>query len=148
MAKFVYKMQNILNIKKELETQAKIAFSQTLGQLSSEKMKLKSLYDDMHRYEEDIKEMNSKRLIIPELIRLTNSIELKKEQIYEQNVVIKRCEREVELARKKLNDLMVERKTQEKLREKAFEKFLDEVSAQEKKEIDEVISFQFNKKEE
>lgn len=148
MAKFIYKMQNILNIKKELETQAKIAFSQTLGQLSSEKMKLKSLYDDMHRYEEDIKEMNSKRLIIPELIRLTNSIELKKEQIYEQNVVIKRCEREVELARKKLNDLMVERKTQEKLREKAFEKFLDEVSAQEKKEIDEVISFQFNKKEE
>ena len=36
MAKFVYKMQNILNIKMRLETQAKTEFSQASARLDEE----------------------------------------------------------------------------------------------------------------
>ena len=38
---------------------------------------------------------------------------------------------------------MKDRKTHEKLREKAFENFLIELSAQEKKEIDELVSYRY-----
>lgn len=38
---------------------------------------------------------------------------------------------------------MKERKTYEKLKEKAFEQFKIEIEAQERKEIDELVSFRF-----
>ena len=39
---------------------------------------------------------------------------------------------------------MKDRKTHEKLREKAFENFLMELSDQEKKEIDELVSYKYS----
>lgn len=42
---------------------------------------------------------------------------------------------------------MVDRKTYEKLREHAFDDFLRELEEQEKKEIDELVSYRFNKKD-
>ena len=40
---------------------------------------------------------------------------------------------------------MVERKTQEKLREKAFEEFKQELAYAEGKEIDELVSYTYHK---
>ena len=40
---------------------------------------------------------------------------------------------------------MVDRKTHEKLKEKAFEEFKKELEDTEKKEVDELVSFKFNK---
>mgnify|MGYP007124825442 CR=1 FL=1 len=48
----------------------------------------------------------------------------------------------------RLADAVKERKVQEKLKEKAFEQFLQELNAQEMKEIDEVVSFNYNDREE
>ena len=42
---------------------------------------------------------------------------------------------------------MIERKTHEKLKEKAYNEFLEELSAQEDKEIDELVSYQFTNRE-
>lgn len=39
---------------------------------------------------------------------------------------------------------MVERKTQETLKEKAFEEFKREVNEEEKKEVDQIVSYQYN----
>jgi flagellar FliJ protein len=41
---------------------------------------------------------------------------------------------------------MIERKTHEKLREKAFEQFKEELKQVESKEIDELVSFTYNSK--
>jgi flagellar FliJ protein len=43
---------------------------------------------------------------------------------------------------------MVERKAQEKLREKAFDEFKLEVAAQEGKEIDQLVSFTYHDRQE
>ena len=40
---------------------------------------------------------------------------------------------------------MVDRKTQEILKDKAFEEFKRELEAAESKEVDEVVSFKYNK---
>ena len=44
----------------------------------------------------------------------------------------------------RLNAVMVERKSHEKLREKAFEQFKLELAAEEAKEIDQLVSFTYH----
>ena len=52
-------------------------------------------------------------------------------------------EKEVEVAREHLNEAMKERKTFEKLKEKAFEKFVAEENQKEQKEVDELVSYRY-----
>ena len=80
-------------------------------------------------------------LNIQELKRCNEAIEIKKLQAKDQEKAVKKAEREVELARIRLNEVMIERKTHEKLKEKAFEEFKVELEETEKKEIDELVSF-------
>ena len=51
----------------------------------------------------------------------------------------------MELARIQLTEAMKERKTHEKLREKAFEEFKSELLHEESKEVDELVSFKYGK---
>ena len=64
-----------------------------------------------------------------------------------QAVRVRLAEKNVETAMMKLTVAVKERKVQEKLKEKAFEEFLHELNAQEMKESDEVVSFNYNNRE-
>lgn len=68
------------------------------------------------------------------------------EAIKKQLGVIRACEKNLEVARKKLEQLMQERKAQELLKEKAYEAFLKEEAAREQKEVDELVSYRFGQK--
>ena len=57
------------------------------------------------------------------------------------------AEKNLEIARTELNRIMIERKTHEKLREKAFEEFKQELEHAESKEIDELVSYTYGQKE-
>ena len=61
---------------------------------------------------------------------------------------VHKAELQLEDARRALNEVMQERKVQEKLREKAFEQFKRELAMQENKEIDELVSYTFNENKE
>lgn len=54
------------------------------------------------------------------------------------------AEKTLEMARIELNRVMVERKTHEKLRERAFEEFKQEIAQAESKEIDELVSYNYH----
>lgn len=145
MAKFVYRMQNILDIKNKLETQAKTAYAAASQVLRQEEEKLAGLYQDIQDYQERIRGCKEQTLNIQELKWCHEAIEIKKLQIEQQKVVVSKAERNLELARIRLNEVMVERKTHEKLKEKAFEEFKKELEDAEKKEIDELVSYTYNK---
>lgn len=147
MAVFKYKMQNILDVKMKLETQAKTAFALEVQKLREEELKLEQIYADIDRYENELKEAAIGILDIEKMNSCNEGINIKKQAAVEQIKNIKVAERNVELARNKLNRVMVERKTQEVLREKAFEEFVKEFNAQEAKEVDEIVSYKFNKEE-
>ena len=61
-----------------------------------------------------------------------------------QMIEVHKAERALEDARKALNEVMMERKTHEKLKEKAFEQFKAELNAEESKEIDQLVSYTYN----
>lgn len=144
MVKFRYKMQNILDLKEKMEEQAKTEFSVRAERLRQEELKLTLIYDDISKYEDRIRSMNNERIDILELKQCNNAINIKKQQAETQQKVIVMAEKDVDIARGKLNQVMVDRKTQEILKEKAFEEYKKELEAEENKEIDEVVSFQYN----
>lgn len=147
MAKFVYRMQNILEIKYKLEDQAKTLYANALNNLRDEEFKLQRIYDDINRYETDIRSNSENVVNIDELKWLSNAISVKKDEVKRQKNVIEQAKKEVERARVKLNEVMIDRKTHEKLKEKAFDEFKQEISNEEMKEIDELVSYNFNKAE-
>lgn len=145
MAKFVYKMQSILNIKYKLEEQEKSKYRLAHQKYLESLDVLEDFKQRKRNYEKQYKELMNGRLDILELNFCKRSIDIWKDKIfYQEQVVSKRLDDE-NRARESLNEVMKERKIYEKLREKAFEDFLMELNEEEKKEIDELVSYTYNK---
>lgn len=148
MAKFFYRMQNILNIKYKLEEQAKQEFSNAQNRYLQEEERLERFKQRKRDYIEEMRGHAKARLNVIELERCNDAIALLEMRIREQKEVVFRAMTELDRARAKLNQSMQERKTHEKLKEHQFESFLQELSAEEMKEIDELVSYQHNTSEE
>jgi len=147
MAKFVYRMQNILNIKEKLESQAKIAFGQAAAELSAEQEKLSQLLIRRMKYDKALKQLMEGPLDVRAIRNAKNDVTMIKTLIRAQTLQVQRAEAKLNQARTTLNQVMQERKVQEKLKEKAFEEFKREIAAAESKEIDELVSYTFNRTE-
>ena len=144
MAKFIYKMQNILDIKNKLETQEKTAFAIEVQKLRVEEERLVRIRNEIEYYEDLIRDQGDKQINILEWKRCNEALEYKKNEEKIQIQHIKLAEKNVDIARGRLNKVMIERKTQEVLKEKAFEEFVKELNESEKKEVDELVSFTYN----
>ena len=147
MAKFIYKMQNILDIKNKLETQEKPAFALEMQKLRTEEERLETIRGEIQAYQDLIREQKDKGINILEWKRCNEALRYKKDEEKSQIQRIKHQEKNVDIARGRLNKVMQERKTQEILKEKAFEEFVHELNEGEKKEVDELVSFTYNNPE-
>lgn len=148
MAKFIYRMQGILNVKEKLESQAKNEFALASAALAEEEKKLDVLIGRYEDYESELARLYSDKLDLSEISNTQNAIENIKYQIRLQKLKVKSAQRVLEEARLKLQDAMQERKTHDKLKEKEFEQFVADEAAKESKEIDELVSFRFGNKDE
>jgi flagellar FliJ protein len=63
-----------------------------------------------------------------------------------QDEEVKKAEKKLDEAREKLTEVMKERKTQETLKEKAFDEFLIEENRAESKVVDELTSYTYGQK--
>lgn len=147
MAKFRYRMQNILNIKEKLEMQAKNEFAAANMELLEEQERLSAMLKENAALQEEGRRLRQKdSLSIRDIEDNSLSVSLMKEKMKQQALVIHRAEQKVEEKRKAMTDLMQERKTQEVLRDKAFEAFLQEEKAEEGKQIDQLTSYTYGQK--
>ncbi len=96
--------------------------------------------------EEGRKLRQKESLSIRDIADNSLSVSLMKEKMKRQALAIHRAEQKVEEKRKAMTDLMQERKTQEVLRDKAFEVFLQEEKAEEGKQIDQLTSYTYGQK--
>lgn len=144
MKKFRYNMQNILDVKYRLEEVAKGEYSVAQGLLNEELRKLDLLYSQLREYEEELTHLVSGKLDFREITFQENAIEHKKNMIKEQKKNVIAAEKVVEKARKKLNEVMVERKTHELLKEKSLEQYMKDLNKEEAGEVDELVSFRYN----
>lgn len=144
MAKFIFKMQNILEVKRKLEDQAKSVYAAALAALEEEQRKLRLLEEKKEGYKARLTEMMYATLQVDQIKNLEDAVEVMKYRIQEQMIYVQDAQIKAERARQALQAAVVERKTYEKLKEKAFEEFKEELNAQEKKEVDELVSYKFS----
>ncbi|MCH5251986.1 MAG: flagellar export protein FliJ [Lachnospiraceae bacterium] len=143
MAKFIFSMQSLLNIKEKLEEQEKNNYSQANMRLLEAQAEYDRLVLRRQEAEHKLRGEISEALNIVEIRRRKNEVEILKGYVAEQKEVVIQREQELEIARQRLNEARKEKKTFEKLREKAFEKFLAEENVREQKEVDELVSYRF-----
>lgn len=146
MARFQYSMQNILDIKLKLETQAKQEFSAARAVLDEEERKLQMLFDRKKEYEDEATRLRSGTLNFRDMADNRTAIRCMENFIDDQRVCVREAERMLEKVRAKLAEVMIERKTQENLRDKAFEEFLREENRREGKEVDELTSYTYGQR--
>lgn len=146
MAKFRYRMQSILEIKKKLEEQAKNEFAVARAALNEEEDKLEQLKKRKEAYEDEGRALRENTLNIMDIIENKEALLRMDEFIADQQLNVKRAQDRMEEARLALQTAMQESKTQEKLREKAFGQFVKEENKRESKEIDELVSYTYGRK--
>ena len=145
MAKFVYRMQSILNIKEKLEQQERANYGLALSRLHEEEDKLRGLVVRRAGYETRAKELRGEGILdLREMEFTRRAVESMKVLIRSQMLEVKRAEKDVERARRKLTEVMQERKMHERLREKAFEEFKEELDHEEGKQVDQLVSYTYS----
>lgn len=146
MARFRYSMQSILNIKMKMETLAKQEFSAARAALDEEEERLRQLYQRKEKYEEKARALLAGTLNIREIEENKSAIVCMEDFIVSQKMRVEMAERKLEEARERLTEVMMERKTHETLKEKAFQIFLMEEKRQESKEIDQLTSYTYGQR--
>lgn len=146
MAKFIYRLQNVLDVKLKLENQARTNFSLAAAKVNDEEERLSALYAKKTDYEDDYRKKSSGKLNVFELKQARDNISYIDGRITAQKKNVEMAKKSLEIARFQLNEAMKERKIHEKLKENAFEEFMHEENEAEKKEIDQLVSFRYNDK--
>ena len=146
MAKFKYRMQNILDIKQKLEESAKMEFGEANVRVIEEEEKLSVIDERKRAYENEAGRLRSARLQVADIKNNTKAISVLGDMKKVQESEVDRAKNILEQKRVKLQVAMQERKTQEKLYENAFEEFMREENARESKEVDELTSYVYGKR--
>lgn len=147
MARFNYRMQNILDIKQKLEEQAKIAYGMAEQNYRAEQKKLQDLLVRRSRAEKELKQLMDGNMDLQEIRNRKSDLDSFRVLIRRQMMEVHRVEKELEEARQALNEVMQERKMHEKLKEKALDEYHREELVEEGKMIDGLVSFTYNAKQ-
>lgn len=145
MAKFVYSMQNILDIKYKLEAQARSDYAVAAAKLAEEEEKLAALYLRKRQYEQQTRELLNGTINVNEIKLSKKSITTIKSLIRNQSINVHLAQKNLEVERQRLSEVMIDRKTHEKLKENRFEEFVREQYAAENNEVDQLVSYTFHK---
>ena len=144
MVKFRYSMQSVLDIKYRLEDQAKGVYAAAKLRYEEEVEKKERLEEQKRRYEDALQKLMLNRLDFREIQFTKTGIEAIEDAIKKQKRAVAIEKHEMDAASERLRELMVERKTHEKLKEKALEEYQKESLDVERKETDEIVSYRFN----
>ena len=148
MARFVYRMQNVLNIKQKTEGQIKMEFASAQAELNRQL----DILDEYVRRKENY-------LIEAEELRKAESLKLQDildnqyataqmdVMIVSQSKVVKKQEDVVEKIRIRLSRAIQERKMQETLRDRAYAEYIEEEKQAEFKEVDQRTSFTYTQRQ-
>jgi flagellar FliJ protein len=142
-------MQNILELKQKIEEQEKANFGMATARFNEEQDKLRQLIIKQAGYERRLKELSVGKIDIKAIKTCKSAITSMKVALRDQMIEVSKAKKAMEAARNRLNTVMMERKMHEKLREHAFEDFLDELDHEESKITDELVSYTYfnNEKE-
>lgn len=141
MAGFKFRLQTLLKLKEQFEKNAKNELGVAIMKLEEEKSKLRVIEDNIDITTNDFKEACS-GVIRPEKIKeLKTYLEHLQHERDKQKENVKRQQKNVDIIRERLVEIMRERKVLENLKEKDFQEYLKEEAKKEQQQVDELVSY-------
>nr|WP_297704857.1 flagellar export protein FliJ [uncultured Butyrivibrio sp.] len=148
MARFVYRMQSVLNIKQKTEGQIKMEFASAQSELNKQLDILDNYVRRKEQYLLEAEELrNAETLDLQEILDNQYATAQMDVMINSQSRVVAQHEEIVEKIRIRLTKAIQERKMQENLRERAFADWIEEQKQEEAKENDQRTSFTYGLKQ-
>ncbi len=148
MARFVYRMQSVLNIKQQTENQTKMEFAVAQSELNTQIEILEEYISRKERYLQEAEELrNEESLKLQDILDNQYATAQMDVMIRQQSMVVQQYEQRVERVRVKLTRNIQERKMQETLRDRAYAEFLEEQKQEEAKENDQRTSFTYGQRQ-
>ncbi|MGI6122579.1 MAG: flagellar export protein FliJ [Acetivibrionales bacterium] len=145
MAGFKFRLQTFLKLKEQLEKNAKNELGIAIIKLEEEKSKLKVIEDNIDNTTNDFKNACS-GVINPERIKeLKTYLEHLQHAREKQKENVKREQKNVDIIRERLVEIMKERKVLENLKEKEFQEYLKDEQKKEQQQVDELVSYNESK---
>lgn len=144
MAKFVFRLQSLLNVKIQLEKSLKDELGKAVAKVEEEKSKLAQIENDRENYINQVNNKSAKGIRIGEIREFNSYIVFLREKIEFQKENIKKAQKIVDKYREQLVKVVQEKKMLEKYKEKQYQQYLKEQQGQEQKLIDEIVSFNYN----
>lgn len=141
MSVFRFRMQSILDMKAKLEEQAKIEFAQAQQKLTEEQELLEQIIRRKEEYIAQGIRLRNENIDVQEILDNKSAIEYTQNLEKEQRLAVNVAQKAVDAATKRMMDARAQTKTYEKLKEHAFEEFLQEENRAESKEIDQLNSY-------
>lgn len=142
MKKFKFKYENILKLRLDYENDVKNKLkklNQTLHQLESDKASAEHAYKV---YQKQVEEELQNGLKGYQMQRINAFQSFYRKQIEELEQEIIYVEQQIEAVKAELMEAIKERKIMEKIKEKDYKSYLDEINVMEAKATDEVVNFQ------
>ena len=141
MAGFKFRLQTFLRLKEQFEKNAKNELGAAIMKLEEEKSKLKAIEDSIDVTTNDFRDACT-GVIFPEKIKeLKVYLEHLQYLREEQKENVKRQQKNVDIIRERLVEIMRERKVLENLKEKEFQEYLKEEEKKEQQQVDELVSY-------
>ena len=148
MARFVYRMQSVLNIKQQTENQTKMEFAMAQAELNKQLDILQEYIDRKAAYIKEAEDLrNEDSLKLREILDNQYATAQMDVMIKHQSLVVEQYQQRVEKVRIKLTRNIQERKMQETLRDRAFAEFMEEQKQEEAKENDQRTSFTYGQRQ-
>lgn len=146
MGRFIFGLQNVLDIKEKVEAQSRQDFAAAQALLQEQQDKLQGLIDRKKQLLAEGQELLKGKLEFRDIEENKLAGEYVDRKIEEQKVNVNKAEANVERARRKMSEAMADRKTYDKLRERALNEFLAEENRAEGKVVDELTSYTYGQR--
>ncbi|MCX8130322.1 MAG: flagellar export protein FliJ [Clostridia bacterium] len=145
MAKFVFKLQALLNVKIQMEDNLKNELGKAVQKLEREKERLRNIENERDEYINKVCGESSKGIMVGKLKEYGSYISFLKEKAELQKENINYAQNVVDRYREQLIKVVQEKEMLEKLREKKHKEYLNEQLREEQKINDEITSYKYNK---
>lgn len=141
MSVFRFRMQSILDMKAKMEEQAKLEYAQAQQKLNEEQALLEEIVKRKDDYIAYGIQLRNQAIDVQEILDNKKAVEYTQELEKQQKLAVNVAQKAVDAANRRMMEARTQTKTYEKLREHAFDDFVQEENRAESKEIDQLNSY-------
>lgn len=141
MSKFIFKLQPILNLKKQMEDNIKNDLGKAFKKLEDEKSALSNLQEEKESCINTVNAICSKVITVKTIKDFSKYISYLGDNVLLQKKEVNLAENNVDRVREDLLFAVKERRILEKLKEKKLEEYKEQQLIEEHKVNDEIVSF-------